>query len=175
MKRFDRLGFVSPKRALPLDHRAPPSWRDCFVALRALRNDGVTFQRHIRVIASEAKQSRVTPADDVGSEISTSSSFLRMLLSVRHRCRAAHPGGLSCQIVGFEPFAPPTEGSGAPKFAGAERRARWSALRQDRSRQRTGWPAHNADRRAFRRSTAAFSLDLRTAFWERTGATLRRP
>jgi hypothetical protein len=29
----------------------------------------------------------------------------------------------SVQIVGFEPFAPPTEGSGAPKFAGAERRA----------------------------------------------------
>jgi hypothetical protein len=81
----------------------------------------------------------------------------------------------SVQIVGFEPFAPPTEGSGAPKFAGAERRARWSALRQDRSRQRTGWPAHNADRRAFRRSTAAFSLDLGTAFWKRTGAPIRTP
>src|SRR5436190_20522585 len=93
----------------------------------------------------------------------------------RERCRAAHPGGLSCQIVGFEPFAPPTEGSGAPKFAGAERRARWPALRQGLSRQRTGLPAHNADRRAFRRSTAAFSLDLGTAFWKRTGAPIRTP
>jgi len=92
---------------------------------------------------------------------------------VRQRCRAAHPGGLSCQVVGFEPFAPPTEGSGAPKFAGADRRARWSALRQDRSRQRTGLPIHNADRRAFRRSAAAFSLSPRTAFWKRTGAPIR--
>ena len=31
-------------------------------------------------------------------------------------------------------------------------------------------PAHYADRRAYRRSTAAFSLDLETAFWKRTGA-----
>jgi hypothetical protein len=92
---------------------------------------------------------------------------------VRERCRAAHPGGLSCQIVGFEPFAPPIEGSGAPKFAGAERRTRWPALRHSLSRQRTGLPAHNADRRASRRSTAAFSLDLETAFWKRTGAPIR--
>ena len=36
-------------------------------------------------------------------------------------------------------------------------------------------PAHNADRRASRRSTAAFSLDLGTAFWKRTGAPIRTP
>ena len=36
-------------------------------------------------------------------------------------------------------------------------------------------PAHNADRRTFRRSTAAFSLDLGTAFWKRTGAPIRTP
>jgi hypothetical protein len=36
-------------------------------------------------------------------------------------------------------------------------------------------PVHNADRRAFRRSTAAFSLDLETAFWRRTGAPIRTP
>ena len=94
---------------------------------------------------------------------------------MRERCRAAHPGGLSCQIVGFEPFALPIEGSGAPKFAGADRRARWPALRHGLSRQRTGLPAHNADRRASRRSTAAFSLDLGTAFWKRTGAPIRTP
>ena len=34
-------------------------------------------------------------------------------------------------------------------------------------------PAHNADRRAFRRSTAAFSFVLGTAFWKRTGAPIR--
>ena len=67
------------------------------------------------------------------------------------------------------------EGSGAPKFAGAERRTRWPALRHGLSRQRTGLPAHNADRRASRRSTAAFSLDLGTAFWKRTGAPIRTP
>src|SRR5258707_2166406 len=102
--------------------------------------------------------------------------FLRAFISpVRERCRAAHPGGLSCKIVGFEPFAPPIEGSGAPKFAGAERRTHWPALRHGLSRQRTGLPAHNADRRASRRSTAAFSLDLGTAFWKRTGAPIRTP
>src|SRR5436190_23418083 len=36
-------------------------------------------------------------------------------------------------------------------------------------------PAHNADRRAFRRPTAALSLDLGTAFWKRTGAPIRAP
>src|SRR3954447_15295635 len=100
-------------------------------------------------------------------------SFLHTFIAERHRCRAAHPGGLSCQIVGFEPFAPPSEGSGAPKFAAAERRDRWSALRRDPSRQRTGLPPHTACRRASRRPTAAFSLDLETAFWKRTGASIR--
>src|SRR4051812_32924716 len=44
----------------------------------------------------------------------------------------------SVQIVGFEPFASPSEGSGAPKFAAADRRDRWSALRRDPSRLRNG-------------------------------------
>src|SRR4029079_10862469 len=34
-------------------------------------------------------------------------------------------------------------------------------------------PVHDADRRASRRSTAAFSLSLETAFWKRTGAAIR--
>ena len=75
----------------------------------------------------------------------------------------------------FRTLRTPKEGSGAPKFAGAERRTRWPALRHGLSRQRTGLPAHNADRRASRRSTAAFSLDLGTAFWKRTGAPIRTP
>ena len=33
--------------------------------------------------------------------------------------------------------------------------------------------SHDADRHAFRRLTAAFSLDLETAFWKRTGAPIR--
>src|SRR6266404_3949004 len=36
-------------------------------------------------------------------------------------------------------------------------------------------PAHNADRRAYRRLTAAFSLVLGTAFWKRTGEPIRAP
>jgi len=36
-------------------------------------------------------------------------------------------------------------------------------------------PVHDADRRAFRRSTAAFSFVLGTAFWKRTGAPIRTP
>ena len=35
-------------------------------------------------------------------------------------------------------------------------------------------PAHNADRRAYRRFAAAVSLDPETAFWKRTGAADRR-
>jgi hypothetical protein len=34
-------------------------------------------------------------------------------------------------------------------------------------------PVRDADRRASRRSTAAFSFDLETAFWKRTGAAIR--
>jgi len=41
----------------------------------------------------------------------------------------------NCQ---FQPFAPLSEGSGAPKFAAADRRGRWSALRRDPSRLRNG-------------------------------------
>src|SRR3954462_8372655 len=33
--------------------------------------------------------------------------------------------------------------------------------------------SHDADRRAYRRFAAAFSLDLETAFWKRTGAPIR--
>ena len=36
-------------------------------------------------------------------------------------------------------------------------------------------PAHNADRRAYRRLTAAFSFVLGTAFWKRTGVPIRTP
>src|SRR5260221_1776802 len=65
-------------------------------------------------------------------------SFLHPLL--RHA--GALPRGasrrVSVQIVGFEPFAPPTEGSGAPKFPGADRRTRWLALRLSPSLPREG-------------------------------------
>jgi hypothetical protein len=44
----------------------------------------------------------------------------------------------SVPIVGFEPFAPQSEGSGAPKFAAADRRDRWFALRSNQSRLRNG-------------------------------------
>ena len=36
-------------------------------------------------------------------------------------------------------------------------------------------PVHDADRRASRRSTAAFSFVLGTAFWKRTGVPIRAP
>src|SRR5882757_7665614 len=92
---------------------------------------------------------------------------------MRERCRAAHPGGLSFQIVSSNPSHSQKEGSGAPKVAGAERRTRWPVLRSDLSLQREGTASPDAGRRASRRSTAAFSLDLETAFWKRTGAPLR--
>ena len=101
-------------------------------------------------------------------------SFSIRLLSRGERCRAAHPGGLSCQIVGFEPFAVPSEGSGAPKFAGAERRTRWPALRRARPSSGRELPAHNADRRASRRSTAAFFLRPRDRLLETEGAAIAK-
>ncbi len=69
---------------------------------------------------------------------------------------------------------PPIRGGEAPTGAGAERRTRWPPC---------GWacpfsgrerPVHDADRLAFRRFTAAVSLDPETAFWKRTGAADRR-
>jgi len=104
-----------------------PGGGDCFVALRAPRNDGI--HQTIRVIASEAKQSRLTCSRRCLAHQFRHHSFSVLQRVMRHRCRAAHPGGLSDSVVGFVPFAPHTEGSGAPKFAAAERRDRWSALR----------------------------------------------
>ena len=63
------------------------------------------------------------------------------------------------------------------KVAAAERRDRWSALRRDPSRQRTGLPIHNADRRASRRPTAAFFLRPRDRLLgtDRGGRQTERP
>jgi len=67
-----------------------------------------------------------------------------------------------------------TRGGLPHKREGAERRKALcgtphpvARLTASLSRQRTGLPVHDADRRASRRSTAAFSLDLETAFWRR--------
>ena len=64
--------------------------------------------------------------------------FSIQLLSHAGALPPAHPGGLSFHNVGFVPYAPHTEGSGAPKVAAAERRGRWLALRQMPSLQREG-------------------------------------
>jgi hypothetical protein len=53
----DHLGFVSPNRDIArATLKRHPSGGDCFVALRAPRNDGA--HQTIHVIASEAKQYR---------------------------------------------------------------------------------------------------------------------
>ena len=87
----------------------------------------------------------------------------------------AHPGGLSCQIVGFEPFAASIQRV-AERRNSQPRIAATVGPSYDRAGPSSGreLPAHNADRRASRRSTAAFSLSPETAFWERTGAADRR-
>jgi hypothetical protein len=48
-----------------------------------------------------------------------------------------------------------------------------AALRLGLSLQRKGTAGHLTRTGAFRRFTAAFSLDLETAFWKRTGAPIR--
>ena len=81
-------------------------------------------------MTGSAKQSRVTCSSPMFASATSASSFLLfMCLNRDERCRAAHPGGLPFQCR-FEPSPPPTEGSGAPKLAAAERRGRWSALRR---------------------------------------------
>src|SRR3954465_9916512 len=70
----------------------------------------------------------------------------------------------------------------SPKTEGAKRRqalvriAAPGGLPHGKARPFSGreQPIHNADRRAYRRLAAAFSLDLETAFWKRTGAADRR-
>ena len=86
-----------------------------------------------------------------------------ILLSIfgkRFRFRAAGPAiipsppSLKCpRGPGSRP--PKSRGGEAPAGAGAERRTPWPALRSGRSLHREGPPAHDADRRAFRRFTAA--------------------
>ena len=97
------------------------------------------------------------------------------VLSRGERCRAAHPGGLSCQIVGSNPSH--SQVREAERRNSRARNAAPVGPSYDRTCPSSGreLPVHNADRRAFRRSTAAFSLDLETAFWKRTGAPIRTP
>src|SRR5258708_4339961 len=127
---------------------------------------------------------RVKPAHDAESEVRKLQHRHSFSVVVPSACTVltragALPRGASRRAVvpncRFRTLRNPKEGSGAPKFAGAERRTHWPALRHGLSRQRTGLPAHNADQRASRRPTAAFSLDLGTAFWKRTGAPIRTP
>ena len=78
--------------------------------------------------------------------------------------------------LSFEPFAIPKRGKRSAEIRGRGS-PHPSARPYDRTCPSSGreQPAHNADQRAFRRPTAAFSLDLGTAFWKRTGAPIRTP
>jgi hypothetical protein len=70
--------------------------------------------------------------------------------------------------------SPPNRGGEAPAGAGAERRTPWPALRSGRSLHREGPPVHDADRRAFRRFTAA-SLGFGTVLPGPDGEHFARP
>jgi len=82
------------------------------------------------------------------------------------------PAGCRAKLS-FEPFALPIKREAERRNSRA-RNAAPVGPSCDRTCPSSGreLPAHNADRRAFRRSTAAFSLDLGTAFWKRTGAPI---
>ena len=75
----------------------------------------------------------------------------------------------------FRTLRTPKRGKRSAEIRGRGTPRPLACLTDGLSLQRTGLPAHNADRRASRRSTAAFSLDLGTAFWKRTGAPIRTP
>jgi len=94
---------------------------------------------------------------------------------VRERCRAAHPGWLPSKLSVSNPS--PLQQRVAERRNSRARNAAPVGPSYDRTCPSSGreLPAHNADRRASRRSTAAFSLDLGTAFWKRTGAPIRTP
>jgi hypothetical protein len=95
-----------------------------------------------------------------------------LVLIVFHDSKLHRSGGAGARPLSGD-VHPSPRGGEAPTSAGAERRTRWPPC---------GWacpfsgrerPAHNADRHAFRRFTAAFSFVLGTAFWKRTGAAIR--
>jgi hypothetical protein len=67
------------------------------------------------------------------------------------------PAGCRSKLS-FEPFAVPKREAERRNSRVRKRHTHWPALRQGLSRQRTGLPVHDADRRASRRSTAAISL-----------------
>jgi hypothetical protein len=91
--------------------------------------------------------------------------------TVRERCRAAHPGGLPSKLSVSNP-SPLQQRVAERRNSRAGTPTHWPPY---------GWacpfsgrelPIHNADRRASRRPTAAFSLDPGTAFWKRTEAPI---
>ena len=110
-----------------------------------------------------------------GSAISPS-SFLRAFVEPRGSVAARRiPAGCRSKLS-FEPFALPIKREAERRNSRA-RNAAPVGPSYDRTCPSSGreLPAHNADRRAFRRPTAAFSLDPGTAFWKRTGAPIRTP
>ncbi len=78
---------------------------------------------------------------------------------IKSSCHAGTLHRSGAMLSGARPPVSPStpgkvRGGEAPAGAGADRRTRWPALRSGRSL--AGQPAHDADRHAFRRFTAAF-------------------
>ena len=94
---------------------------------------------------------------------------------VRKRCRAAHPGWLPSKLSVSNPSHPHQRV--AERRNSQPRIAATVGLPCGETHPvcETGLPAHDADRRASRRSTAAFSLSLETAFWKRKEPFSRSP
>jgi hypothetical protein len=126
----------------------------------------------IRVIASEAKQSRLIADQILDSAISTSSFLCEISLTEGSVAARRIPAGCRAKLSVSNP-SHPNRGKRSAEIRGRGTPHPLACLAAGLSRQRTGLPAHNADRRASRRSTAAFSLVLETAFWKRTGAAIR--
>jgi hypothetical protein len=77
--------------------------------------DGVASLAYVPAIHALLRRQAWMPATSAGMTVESDASYLQKISASRfspcmcraagQRCRAAHPGGLSCQVVGFEPFA----------------------------------------------------------------------
>jgi len=89
-----------------------------------------------------------------------------LLIDAHHAEPKLDRSGGACARPPWGNVHPSPRGGEAPTSAGADRRTRWLALRQACPFSGRERPIHNADRRAYRRSTAAFFLRPRDRLLE---------
>jgi hypothetical protein len=119
---------------------------------------GLRGDAQSRPVAAHARRRRQAGRGQRRQSLTNNMSLRMIECRISSTVRVSSAGGAAGARGSFPvrpcPEAAPRGGE-APAGAGAERRTPWPALRSGRSLHREGPPVHDADRRAFRRFTAA--------------------